>query len=435
MVSARDDAEAILRAAIAAADPAPPVRRGLRGAGELAGSGAVHVVAIGKAAPAMTEAALEVLEGRVAATTIVAPAGTPCRRPAWFGAHPLPDGSSMDAGRAVHATLREAAAAPGASVLVLLSGGGSAVAVVPLADITVEEYADCVFRLMQAGADIGELNTVRRHIDALKGGRMAALAAPAPVLGLVLSDVVGDSIHTVASGPLSPDPSTCADAVNVLRRHGVLHECAASVRRLLLESAAGSDCETTKPGDPGFRDVRVRLIGGNDLAVSGAAAAAGDLGYRVRRASMPVTGTARAAGAGLAREALRLLRQEELPACIVAGGETTVTVHGRGRGGRNQELVLAACIELAGTAGVVIGSVGTDGIDGPTPAAGAVADHATLERAAERGIDAPAALADNDSYGFFREAGGLIVTGATGTNVNDVQVALVTKAAAPPPPL
>lgn len=423
----REHADAILRAAIAAADPRPLVRRALETAPELQGRAPIRLIALGKAAPLMAEPVFELHGDRIVQHAIIAPAGTPTgkstHRAVLFGAHPLPDESSVEAGHAVQDVLQ--AGGPDDVVLVLLSGGGSAVAVLPIEPIAVDEYADCVARLMRAGADIGDLNLVRRHIDGLKGGRMAALAAPASVLGLVLSDVVGDPLDTIASGPLSPDPTSAADALRLLRRHRLIEECAESIHHVLSTCVRTGEDETPGPGSAVFERVRVRVVGGNDVAVNGAADAAAMLGYGIRRATHPVTGLAREAGVSLAREAQGIQRDGVLPVCIVAGGETTVAVSGDGRGGRNQEIVLAACLELTGAAGITVGSVGTDGVDGPTDAAGAIGDEGTLGRAAELGIDPRSALADNDSHGFFRAVGGLLVTGPTGTNVSDVQIALI----------
>jgi glycerate 2-kinase len=419
----RADVEAILRAAIEAAHPAPLVRRALASAPEVGGGGPIRLVALGKAAPIMADEAFELLGDRIVQHVIVAPRGTAGRRPVLHGGHPLPDADSVAAGGAIRDIVT--AAAPDDVVLVLLSGGGSAAAVLPLDIIEVDEYAGCIRRLMRAGADIAELNTVRRHIDGLKGGRMAVMAQPATVLGLVLSDVVGDALETIASGPLSPDPTSAGDALRVLRRYGLVEECAESIHHVLTTSIRTGEDETPGPGAPVFERVRVRVIGGNDVAVTGAARAAEGLGYTVHRAVHPVTGAARSAGEALAGEAVALQRAGTLPACIVAGGESTVMVRGGGRGGRNQELVLAACIALDGAPGIALGSAGTDGVDGPTDAAGAVADAGTLGRAAAAGADPDAALRENDSHSFFRAAGGLIVTGPTGTNVNDVHVALV----------
>lgn len=419
----REHAEAILRAAVAAADPAPLVQRALHGAVELGDDGPIHLVAIGKAAPAMAAAAADALGDRVTRRLIVAPHGTPAPDGALFGAHPAPDEGSRNAGQAVLEMLESTP--PDERILVLLSGGASSCIALPLGDITVEDYAECVTRLMHAGADIGELNLVRKQIDALKGGRMALHAAPSPVLALVLSDVVGDPLDVIASGPLTPDVTTCDDALLVLRRHGLIPGCPPSVLALLERCVERGEGESPAAEHPAFEQVRVRVVGGNDVAVEGAAEAAARLGYRVLRAPEPVTGRAREAGATMAREARRLLETEPVPACIVAGGETTVAVGGDGRGGRNQELVLSACLALDGLAGITVGSVGTDGVDGNSPAAGAIADESTLPAAGEKGLDVRSVLERNDSYAWFDATDGLLVTGATGTNVNDVHIALI----------
>jgi glycerate 2-kinase len=416
----REHAEQILRAAIDAAEPGALVRSALHGAAELNAERPIRLLALGKAAAGMAEPLFEQYGDRIRRHLIVLPHGAAGARPVLHGAHPLPDEASEAAGRKVTALLREAG--PDELVVALLSGGGSAVVAAPLSGITIREYAGCIDRLLRAGAAITELNIVRRHIDALKGGRMAVLAAPAAVLGLVLSDVVGDAIEVIASGPFSPDATTPADALRVLRHHGVIDDFF-SIRRALEAGGA-----VPLPAVDAER-VRVRVVGGNDVAIEGAARRAAELGWTVHRAIDPVTGPARDAGRTLAREALRLQRAGDTPSCIVAGGETTVAVTGHGRGGRNQELVLAACVELEGAAGITVGSIGTDGADGPTSAAGAVGDETSLALAAQAGTDAEMALRDNDSHAFHVHSGGLIVTGPTGTNVVDVQVALIEESA------
>jgi glycerate 2-kinase len=417
----RSHAEAILRAALVAADPAALVKRALLGATELDGIERIRVIGIGKAAVPMTGTALEALGGRVVSSLVVAPRGTEADgADVLYGGHPLPDHSSVLAGEAVLASLRSCD--PDDLLLVLLSGGGSAVVALPLDGIIIDDYAACVHQLMRSGADISELNTVRKHIDALKGGRMAVHADGATVLCLTLSDVIGDAPETIASGPFSPDPTTFADALDVLRRYELLDSCPATIRQALERGSP----ETPAAGDVAFRSVRVRIIGGNDIALAGAASHAAELGYAVHRAPLAVTGFAREAGVTLAQQAGLLQRAEPAPLCVVAGGETTVSVTGAGRGGRNQEIVLAACLELDGTPGITVGSIGTDGIDGCTDAAGAIADEHTLRAATVAGVDPATTLRNNDSYTFFQRAGGLIITGPTGTNVNDVQVALVT---------
>jgi glycerate 2-kinase len=420
----RAHAGTILRSAIAAAEPAALVARALAGATEL-DARRIRVLAVGKAARAMMAAALQALERRVGAALVIEPHDTAAAHDGAApyriiqGSHPLPADDSVAAGRAV----LDFVAGCGAdeSLLVLLSGGGSSIMCAPLGDVDVRDYARCVDLLMRAGAGIAELNTVRRHIDGVKGGRLAVHARSTPVLCLALSDVVGDDVAVIASGPFSPDPTTCADALDVLRRYDVIGSCSPAIVAV-LESGAG---ETPAADAAAFADVRVRVIGGNDVAILGAARTAAELCYDVRRAPLPVTGEAAEAGGSLAREALLLQRQEAAPLCIVAGGETTVTVRGSGRGGRNQELVLAACNALDGTPGITVGSIATDGVDGATDAAGAVADEQTLNAAVLAGLDAAASLADNDSYSFFDSVSGLLKTGATGTNVNDVQIALV----------
>jgi glycerate 2-kinase len=424
------DAFAILREAISAADPAERVRHALLDAPELNRAERVHVIAIGKAACRMTAAAEDVLRARIAARIVIVPFGSTCAG-ALHAAHPVPDASSEAAARAlvaaVDATPRDAL------LLVLLSGGASALAALPAAGIGIRDYAHCVALLQRAGADIGELNTVRKHIDLLKGGRLAQLAAPRTVLGLILSDVVGDPIDVIASGPLAADPTTFLDAIGVLRRRGVWEQCAESIRATLLRGAAGLDHETPKHA-AALQHVRTSVVGGNALARDGAAAAARRLGYRPLMVNDGLIGEARTAAAWLAacaRQWQTVLAPGDVPLCLIAGGETTVTVHGGGRGGRTQELVLAAALALADTANIIIGAAATDGVDGNSDAAGAVADAATIAVARQRGLDPDASLNDNDSYGFFRAAGGLLVTGPTGTNVMDVQIALVQAAAAP----
>jgi glycerate 2-kinase len=422
------DAFGILRAAVAAADPAERVRQTLLAAPELNRADRVHVVAVGKAACRMAAAAEDVLRTRIAARIVIVPFGSTCAA-ALHAAHPVPDASSEAAARALVATIDRTPR--DALLLVLLSGGASSLIALPAAGIAIADYARCVMLLQRAGADIGELNTVRKHIDLLKGGRLAVLAAPRNVLGLILSDVVGDPIDVIASGPLTADPTTFDSAIAVLRRRGVWEHCAESIRATLLRGAAGLDNETPKQ-PAALQHVRTSVIGGNALARDGAAAAARRLGYRELIVNDALTGEARAAAAWLAacaRQWQTILAPGDVPLCLIAGGETTVTVRGRGRGGRNQELVLAAALALGNTPGIVVGAAATDGIDGDSEAAGAVANAASITAARQRGIDPDALLADNDSNGFFRATAGLLVTGPTGTNVMDVQIALVQPAA------
>jgi hydroxypyruvate reductase len=313
-------------------------------------------------------------------------------------------------------------------LVVLLSGGGSALMALPADGITLAEKQLAAKRLMEAGADIYELNTVRKHLSAIKGGQLAA-ACPGAVLTLAISDVVGDDLSVIASGPTVADDSTYADAEAVLARRG-LADALVPVRARLTIGARGEHPETPKTGDPRLRRAVARVIGRQRGAIDGARRAAESLGYHVHVLETPVTGEARVAGAAhlavIAEAAARLPH----PLCVVSAGETTVTVTGRGRGGRNQEFAFAVAeaIDAASTHlrwPVAVASIGTDGIDGPTDAAGAIVDTQTLPRARAAGLTPRAYLDDNDTYTFFDWLGDLVRTGPTSTNVGDLQVVLI----------
>ncbi|MBI1899276.1 MAG: DUF4147 domain-containing protein, partial [Acidobacteria bacterium] len=271
-------------------------------------------------------------------------------------------------------------------------------------------------------------NCVRKHLSSIKGGRLAALAHPAAVLSLILSDVIGDKLDVIGSGPTAADWTTFDDALAILRRFDLADKVPASVRNHLEQGAAGAVPETPKPGSPQLDRTQNLIVGSNYLALDAAAAAAKSLGYRTLVLSSMIEGETRDVAkvhCAIAKEIQSSGRPLRAPACVISGGETTVTVRGSGKGGRNQEFVLAGAIDIAGLDGVVILSGGTDGNDGPTDAAGAVAGGSTLARAKAKGLDARAFLDNNDSYRFFDPLGGLIRTGPTGTNVMDVRLALV----------
>ena len=274
------------------------------------------------------------------------------------------------------------------------------------------------------GATIGELNTVRKHLELLKGGRLASLAHPAPLTGLVLSDVVGDALATIASGPASTDPSTFSDAIATLKARAVWERSPASVRALLQQGFEGRAEETPKEDADVFAEVTVRVVGNAALATKSAAEEAQRLGYRARVDSTEMTGEARDVGTALAASAIRLRAGEGTPSCLVCAGETTVTVRGNGRGGRNQEVALGAALRLSGQEGVLVFSGGTDGVDGPTDAAGAMATGSTVHRALSLGLKPEEHLERNDAYGFFEPLGDLVRTGPTGTNVMDLMLVM-----------
>ncbi len=427
----RADAEACLRAAVAAVEPESLTADYLKRHPQLTrGAAKVAVVAVGKAAAAMARGAREVLGKRLGGGVLIVPEGQTGDAPAGFevfgGGHPIPNLAGSDGARAIRRLASNLRA--GDTLLCLISGGGSALMTLPPKGLTLTAVQATTEALLRSGATIHELNCVRKHLDRLKGGRLARLAFPSRVVALVLSDVVGDPLDVIASGPVSADPTTFADAVGILERSGVWERSPAPVRRHLFRGRAGQVEESPKPGDRCFERVTARVIGSNRLAADAALAEAERRGYSTLLLTTWLTGEAREAGrvlASVGREILTSGRPLAAPACVAAAGETTVEVRGKGRGGRNQEVALGAAVALDGTERVLVASMGTDGIDGPTDAAGALADGATVARARHLGLNAGRALADNDAYPFFRALRDLIVTGPTGTNVMDVALVMV----------
>jgi glycerate-2-kinase len=405
------------------AEPGAIALRSAAGTLEARHVGPVVVVGAGKAALAMARAALEVARGAVAGGLVIVPHGSPGDGPPGLtvcvGAHPVPDG----AGAGATARLLAAVAGAGADtlVVVLLSGGASSLLVAPAPGLTLTDKQVVTRGLLAAGADITALNTVRKHCSRVKGGALARAAARAAGLWtLVLSDVVGDDPATIASGPTVADPSTFADAAAVLDRYLASDE-ALAVRRHIARGCAGAVPETVKAGDPALARARTIVVGGNRDAAGAAATAAAARGYATTLLDEPLTGDAAAAGRLMAARLLAAPRDR--PVAIVAGGETTVRVSPEGRGGRAQHLALAASISLAGAPAMLL-AAGTDGVDGPTDAAGACVDGGTVARARACGLDAAWALATTDAYPLLDATGDLLRTGPTGTNVADVVVAL-----------
>ena len=297
---------------------------------------------------------------------------------------------------------------------------GSALTPAPVPGVRLEEKQALTGLLLGAGATIDELNAVRKHVSLFKGGQLARAASPASVLTLILSDVIGDPLDVIASGPTAPDPTTFTDALGVLSRRGLLERVPASVRARLEVGARGEVDETPKPGDPLFARVTHRIVGNNALVVDAAADRARTLGYEPHVVTRELQGEARNVAADLVARARRL----RPPACLIAGGETTVTVRGDGRGGRSQEFALAAALALRPDDDLIVLAAGTDGTDGPTDAAGGLIDAGTLERGRTVGLDARRALEDNDSHAFLRACGDLVVTGPTNTNLLDLYLLL-----------
>ncbi len=365
----------------------------------------------------MAAAVEEVLGDRITAGLVVVKDGytAPTRKVELVEAgHPVPDTRGLQAAGRLLALARQAG--PDDLVLVLVSGGGSALTPAPAPPVTLAEKQALTRLLLAAGATIDELNAVRKHLSLLKGGQLARAASPARVVTLVLSDVIGDRLDVVASGPTAPDPTTFRDALAVLDARVGRQRVPASVRARLEAGARGEVGETPKPGDPLFARVEHVVVGNNELIVQAAAEAAARLGYTAHVLTRSLAGEAREAARRLVTQARRLAP----PACLIAAGETTVTVRGAGRGGRCQELALAAALELRPDEPLVVLAAGTDGTDGPTDAAGGLVDAGTADRGRAAGRDPAAALADNDAHTFLAAAGGLVVTGPTNTNLLDL---------------
>ncbi len=385
----------------------------------------VRVIAAGKAAPAMAKAAAERLGSRVRAGLVVAATDAPV--PEGFelvvGGHPVPTDASERGGRLALAVAESLQ--PGERLVVLLSGGASALMAVPADGVTLDDKRATTARLLREGADIHALNTVRKHLSAIKGGWLAARARGA-CDAFAISDVVGDDPSVIASGPTVADASRFDDALDVLRRFGGAEAYPPAIVARLHRGAEGAFPDTPKPGDARLSQTTMTVIGSRRDAMAGAIAEAGALGYHVLRLDDPVVGEARVTAVAHVRAALARAAGLGRPACIVSSGETTVHVTGQGTGGRNQEFALAAA-ELLALAGVpaVVASVGTDGVDGPTDAAGALADSTTVARACAESLLPSRSLSDNNAYAFFEALGDLIHTGPTGTNVGDLQVILL----------
>jgi glycerate 2-kinase len=386
---------------------------------------ALRVIAVGKASPFMAQtfaqlAGDHIRDGIVIGTHL---SGELPRQLAWIpSSHPLPDERSVAAGRRALDVARQTE--PGETLVVLLSGGASALMAVPAADLTLEDKRTTVNALLKGGADIIALNTVRKHLSAVKGGRLAA-AASGPTVCLAISDVVGDDLSVIGSGPTVPDPSTYRDAWNYIEQLGVQAQLSNAVAAHLKAGIDGTLEETPKPGDMRLERSVTRVIGGRMNAMAGAADAARLSGYDVAVIEEPIVGDARTTGPVLLERARALAAGKPRPLCVIASGETTVTVIGKGKGGRNQEMALSVAQTLAeAREEIALGSIGTDGIDGPTDAAGAYSDSTTVWRAKQQALDADACLADNNAYAFFQGLNDLIITGPTTTNVGDVQIIL-----------
>ena len=420
----RRQALAIFKAALRAANPADAVADRLARE-DFSGYRHIYVVGAGKAGAAMARATERALGRPIARGLLNVKYGyvAPLRRIELNECgHPVPDQRGVEGARRIAEIA--AGAGPDDLVLCLISGGASALLPLPADPITLDEKQEVTKLLLACGASIHEINAVRKHISRIKGGQLARLAYPARVLSLLLSDVIGDDLDVIGSGPTAPDASTFALARTILEKYGIFQRVPAAVRERMESGVRGEIPETPKRGERIFTRVRNVVIGSNRLAVDAAAARARELGFRTLVLSTFVEGETREIArmhAAIAKEIVHAGRPLKPPACVITGGETTVTLRGDGLGGRNQEFALSAAIDISGLPNVVVLSAGTDGSDGPTDAAGAIADGRTLARNPR----APEFLARNDSYHYFEGLRDLIVTGPTNTNVMDVRLILV----------
>jgi glycerate 2-kinase len=436
----RDDALTVMEAAINAVDPKNAVMEKLQLIdGNVVVDGftkplddvrRVLVVGGGKAGGPMAEAVEEILGDRVEEGVVNILGGTEAlyhvnRVKLNRASHPVPDDEGAKGVRDMMKLTSNLS--PDDLVLALISGGGSSLMPLPADGVSLEDIQDVTRRLLSAGATINELNAVRKHLSAFKGGQLAANCYPSTVVCLILSDVVGDPLDTIASGPTAPDSSTYETAREVLDSYGIWGSVSPAVKKRIELGLEGKVAETPKPGDPVFEKVHNVVVANNMKAARTAADKAEKLGYNTRVLSTFVEGEARHVGtvyAGLARSLSMNDLPVPKPGALLLGGETTVTVTGQGVGGRNQEVALSALMKIAGQSCVVL-ALGTDGIDGPTDAAGAIVDGASLSKAQLRGLDPVKHLRENDSYSFFEALGDAVFTGPTGTNVNDLTLILV----------
>jgi len=446
-LSSRKNALSIFQSGVAAADPYQAVKRCLLSDGQqleillnpddhtqkrTGKWSKVHLIAFGKAACAMAKAAQEIIPAHMRADCGIAITNyenvTTIDNVEVIGAsHPLPDEAGLNA--ALKCAKRITRAQKGELVLVLISGGGSALVPYPVDSITLREKIATTDLLLACGATINQINCVRKHLSQIKGGGLARLAVPADFHALILSDVLGDDLSAIASGPTVPDPSTFDDAIAVLLAKGIWEQVPANVQYHLEQGKLGNVPETPKPSDNAFKNATTTLIGSNAISAKATLKAAQNLGYDAQLYNAHLCGEAKVEAENWASYVKHLINNGiDKPLAMIAGGETTVTLTGNGRGGRNQEMALAFAIAAKhhGLTGYwTFLSGGTDGRDGPTDAAGGIVDQDTIKRMIQAGIDPVAMLDNNDSYTALKSSQDLLVTGATGTNVADLQVLLI----------
>jgi glycerate-2-kinase len=339
--------------------------------------------------------------------------------------HPVPDENGLFGTGQIIKLLKDSS--ENTLIVMLISGGGSALLVSPFEGITLNDKQKTTGLLLKAGANIYELNTVRKHISSVKGGRLTEIAYPVKVISLILSDVIGDRVDVIASGPTSPDKTTYSDAIEVLEKYNLTEKIPQQVLETLNNGVKALISETPTEDNPVFKNVENIIIGSNKKALQNAVAKAVSLGLNTDIISTEISGESKEVGNWLAKKTLDIkkTKDSESPVCLISGGETTVTVEGYGIGGRNMELALSFAIAIEGFEGITFLSAGTDGTDGPTDAAGAIVDGETIKKAKAVGLNPEEYLSNNDSYNFFRKIDNLFITGPTGTNVMDIQIVII----------
>jgi glycerate-2-kinase len=395
----------------------------------LGGYDRIFVVGAGKASGAMVEALESILGNRLTGGLVVMPSGQESpkleRVRSATASHPTPDKNSVNAAKALTTLVEKLNSRD--LLICAISGGGSALLSLPTEPLTIDDKGSVARLLMNAGATIVELNTVRKHLSMIKGGWLAKRSHAGRILGLVISDVVGDRLDSIASGPISPDTTTFSDAIAVLRGHNLWETIPGSAAKILTEGANGGIPETPKSGDRCFRRVSYHFLGNNRVACTSARRYLRSKGIKAEILTSSATGEARYLGSfigSMAREIVQFDEPFRRPCAFIVGGETTVTVTGSGRGGRNQECTMACARQIQGLKGIAMSSIGSDGIDGPTDAAGSIADGMTISRSEELALKYDELLAQNDSYRFFMPLKDLVMTGRTNTNVNDIAVVI-----------
>ncbi|MEE8604680.1 MAG: glycerate kinase, partial [Candidatus Aminicenantaceae bacterium] len=424
---ARKDALAIFQAGVEAVDTARAITNHLKFEGnrlivgdettDLSGFDRISVIGAGKASAAMARAMEELLDERLNSGLVITKYGHALsldKIQVIEAGHPVPDEAGFQGARQIVGFLEQVDEKD--LVFFLISGGGSALLPFPYEGLTLEEKQNVTKILLSVGANIHEINTLRKHLSRVKGGRLAKVVYPATLISLILSDVIGDDLDSIASGPAVPDHTTFADCMDILDKFQITDRLPSAVLDIFKKGTHGEIEDTPKAGDPAFGRTQNLIIGSNILAVKAAEKKARELGYNPLILSTFIEGETKdvaRAHAAIAKEILSSGNPVNRPACVISGGETTVTIRGKGKGGRNQEFSLAAAIDIHGLGNVVVLSAGTDGTDGPTDAAGAIADGTTVSRARKLGLNPDHCLRENDSYHFFEALNDLIITGPT----------------------